>query len=240
MAASLSRVSAAVSLALQEFQSLQDVLLDISGGVVIREESAKGLPLQADLLLLVRLGLSQGTIDHPTVQDSDVISLVQPHRLGVGRGAIVSRHGVQQVGLGLVGKIGQLYAYRESNPALVHEFQQFRQQIGQPDIAKHLIPALVGGRADLRRLIRLKLGQVSLGTDQMFPCITALVLGGTSLTGGKGGMLQTMVGTLIYMELLNFLTIIQVPADYKKAILGIIIIIAVALTLGRDRKTIVK
>ena len=94
--------------------------------------------------------------------------------------------------------------------------------------------------AGVLALIRLKLGQVSLGTDQMFPCITALVVGGTSLSGGKGGMLQTMVGMLIYMELLNFLTIIQVPADYKKAILGIIIIIAVALTLLRDRKTIAK
>ena len=89
-------------------------------------------------------------------------------------------------------------------------------------------------------LIRLKLGQVSLGTDQMFPCITALVVGGAALTGGKGGMLQTIIGILIYMELLNFLTIIGVDANYKKAIQGIIIIIAVALTLTRNRKTIAK
>ncbi len=94
--------------------------------------------------------------------------------------------------------------------------------------------------AGLVALIRLKLGQVSLGTDQMFPCITALVIGGTSLAGGKGGMLQTIVGILVYMELLNFLTIIGVNADYKKAIQGIIIIIAVALTLTRSRKTISK
>ena len=94
--------------------------------------------------------------------------------------------------------------------------------------------------AGLVALIRLKLGQVSLGTDQMFPCITALVVGGASLAGGKGGMLQTIVGILIYMELLNFLTIIGVDANYKKAIQGIIIIIAVVLTLTRSRKTIAK
>ncbi len=103
-----------------------------------------------------------------------------------------------------------------------------------------VLSSFAASLAGVLALIRLKLGQVSLGTDQMFPCITALVVGGTSLAGGKGGMLQTMVGTLIYMELLNFLTIIQVPADYKKAILGIIIIVAVALTLTRDRKTIAK
>ena len=94
--------------------------------------------------------------------------------------------------------------------------------------------------AGLVALIRLKLGQVSLGTDQMFPCITALVVGGTSLAGGEGGMLQTIVGVLIYMELLNFLTIIGVDANYKKALQGVIIIIAVALTLTRSRKTISK
>jgi len=89
-------------------------------------------------------------------------------------------------------------------------------------------------------LIRLKFGQASLGDDQMFPCITALVVGGTSLSGGVGGMLQTMVGILIYMELNNFLTIIGVDPNYKKALQGVIIIIAVALTLRRDRKTIAK
>ncbi len=94
--------------------------------------------------------------------------------------------------------------------------------------------------AGLVALIRLKLGQVSLGENQMFPCITALVVGGTSLSGGKGGMLQTMVGILIYMELLNFLTIIGVSADYKNAIQGVIIIVAVALTITRGRKVIAK
>lgn len=102
------------------------------------------------------------------------------------------------------------------------------------------LSGFAAGLAGLLALIRLKLGQVSLGTDQMFPCITALVVGGASLSGGKGGMLQTIVGILIYMELLNFLTIIGVNADYKKAVQGIIIIIAVALTFTRNRKTIAK
>ena len=112
--------------------------------------------------------------------------------------------------------------------------------VSKVTIQVFVLSSFAASLAGLLALIRLKLGQVSLGTDQMFPCITALVVGGTSLAGGKGGMLQTMVGTLIYMELLNFLTIIQVPADYKKAILGVIIIVAVALTLTRGRKTIAK
>lgn len=92
--------------------------------------------------------------------------------------------------------------------------------------------------AGILSCMRLKLGQVSIGTDQLFPVIT--VLGGASLSGGKGGMLQTFVGVLIYTELSNFLTIMGINPYYKKLIQGIIIIIAVALTIAKNRKTIAK
>jgi ribose transport system permease protein len=88
--------------------------------------------------------------------------------------------------------------------------------------------------------VRLKIGQVAIGTDQLFPAITALVIGGVALTGGKGGMFQTFVGVLLYTEFQNFLTIVGVDAYYKKAVQGVIIIIAVALTVTRTRKTISK
>lgn len=94
--------------------------------------------------------------------------------------------------------------------------------------------------AGILSCMRLKLGQVSIGTDQLFPVITAVVLGGASLSGGKGGMLQTFVGVLIYTELSNFLTIMGINPYYKKLIQGIIIIIAVALTIAKNRKTIAK
>ncbi len=103
-----------------------------------------------------------------------------------------------------------------------------------------VISSTAAALAGFIALIRLKFGQASLGDDQMFPVITALVVGGASLGGGRGGTLQTIVGILIYMELLNFLTIIGVDANYKKALQGIIIIIAVALTLNRGRKIIAK
>lgn len=88
--------------------------------------------------------------------------------------------------------------------------------------------------------MRLKLGQVSIGLNQLFPVITAVVLGGVSLWGGKGGMLQTFVGVLMYTELNNILTIVGVDANYKQLIQGILIIIAVALTIARKRQQIAK
>ena len=94
--------------------------------------------------------------------------------------------------------------------------------------------------AGVLQCMRLKLGQSSLGTNQMFPVVTAIVLGGGSVSGGKGGSLQSFVGVLIYAELANWLTLMGVDTNMKKVIQGVIIIIAVALTVTHDRKTVAK
>ena len=94
--------------------------------------------------------------------------------------------------------------------------------------------------AGVLQCMRLKLGQSSLGTNQMFPVVTAIVLGGGSVSGGKGGSLQSFVGVLIYTELANWLTLMGVDTNLKKVIQGIIIIIAVALTVVHSRKTVAR
>lgn len=98
--------------------------------------------------------------------------------------------------------------------------------------------ALAASIAGVVATIRLKIGQVGLGDGNLFPAITAVTVGG--LVAGKGGMLQTLVGVMIYVELANFLVVLGVDSFYKEAIQGIIILIAVALSYTRSRKTVVK
>lgn len=93
--------------------------------------------------------------------------------------------------------------------------------------------------AGVLQCMRLKLGQSDLGLNQMFPVVTAIVLGGGSVSGGKGGSLQSFVGVLIYAELANWLTLMGVDTNLKKVIQGIIII-AVTLTVEHNRRTVVK
>ena len=94
--------------------------------------------------------------------------------------------------------------------------------------------------AGILQCVRLKIGQSSLGTVQMFPVVTAIVVGGGSLYGGKGGAFQSFIGVLIYTELANWLTLMGVDPYFKEVILGLIIIIAVTLTIERNRQTISK
>jgi ribose transport system permease protein len=86
--------------------------------------------------------------------------------------------------------------------------------------------------------IRLKVGSVGIGDSMLFPTIAAVTVGGIS--PGVGGMLQTIIGVLIYTELEIYLTLLGVNAFYKQAIQGVIILIAVALSATRDRKKLIK
>ena len=69
-----------------------------------------------------------------------------------------------------------------------------------------------------------------------YNAIAAVVLGGTSLSGGKGRILGTLIGALIIGVLNNGLNIIGVSAFWQQVVKGVVILIAVLI----DRFKVVK
>lgn len=67
--------------------------------------------------------------------------------------------------------------------------------------------------------------------------ITAVVIGGTSLFGGRGGVLGTLIGTLIVGVLRNGLTLAGVDSLYQNIATGVLVIVAVAVDQVMRRKT---
>ena len=111
------------------------------------------------------------------------------------------------------------------------------------DMVKIKVFTLAGflfGVAGVVGLIREQLGQASIGTGRMFPAQAAVVIGGTSLAGGKGGVINTIVGTLIMTVLENGLNMMGVDSNIKTGIQGIIILVAVILTTKRGSTIISK
>lgn len=101
------------------------------------------------------------------------------------------------------------------------------------DLVKIKVFTLAGfcfGMAGMVGGLRLGQGQIAIGTGQMFPAQAAVVVGGTALCGGKGGVVNTIVGTLIMTVLINGLTMMGVDPNIKTGIQGIIILVAVILT----------
>ncbi|WP_159314449.1 ABC transporter permease [Mammaliicoccus sciuri] len=79
---------------------------------------------------------------------------------------------------------------------------------------------------------RLNSAQPTAGTSYELDAIAAVVLGGTSLTGGKGRIVGTFIGVLIIGVLNNGLNLLGVSSFYQQVVKGIVILIAVLI----DRK----
>lgn len=100
------------------------------------------------------------------------------------------------------------------------------------DVRKWLIvvytfAGLFTGLAGVLISARLGSAQPALGTGYELQAIAAVVIGGTSLFGGKGTILGTMIGALIMSVLNNGLQVISVPQEWQNVILGIVILVAV-------------
>ncbi len=66
--------------------------------------------------------------------------------------------------------------------------------------------------------------------------IAAVVLGGASIFGGRGTVLGTMLGVFMLVMVKNSLIIMKVDTTWQRVVVGIIIIIATAVTAWRDRR----
>ena len=71
---------------------------------------------------------------------------------------------------------------------------------------------LLAGLAGVLESARIGLGHVDIGLGQMFTAITAVVIGGTSLSGGRGGVLHSAIGVLILAVLANGMIFVGVFA----------------------------
>jgi ribose transport system permease protein len=86
----------------------------------------------------------------------------------------------------------------------------------------------------------LGLGNAQVGQGRLFTAITAVVVGGTALSGGEGGVLQTLIGVLIVTVLGNGMVLMGVSPSIQTAVQGLMIIAAVSLSIDRKRLRIVK
>ena len=93
-----------------------------------------------------------------------------------------------------------------------------------------VISGSTAGLAGAMAASRLGVGDVQIGGGQMFATITAVVVGGTLLTGGRGGVTKTVVGALIIATLANGLILVGVDPYVQQSAQGIVIVIAVAAT----------
>jgi len=102
-------------------------------------------------------------------------------------------------------------------------------------MAIYTVTGMFTGVAGILMASRLNSAQPALGMGYELEAIAAVVIGGTSLSGGKGTIVGTVIGALIMSVLTNGLRILSVPQEWQTVVIGFVILLAVYLDILRRR-----
>lgn len=102
-------------------------------------------------------------------------------------------------------------------------------------VAAFTISGLTAGIAAMVYLLRLNIGSPIAGVGYELNAIAAVIIGGTSLSGGKGSIIGTLVGACILQVLSTGLQLLGVGDNFKPIVIGLVIVLAVILDAYRER-----
>lgn len=103
-------------------------------------------------------------------------------------------------------------------------------------MAVYVLGGLFAGLAGVLIGARVNSAQPALGFGYELEAISAVVIGGTSLAGGEGTILGTIIGAFIVRTLSNGLQIMSVPQEWQIVVTGVVVILAVYLDIIRRRQ----
>lgn len=102
-------------------------------------------------------------------------------------------------------------------------------------VTVYTVAGVLSGLAGIVLVGRLASTSASLATGAEFDILTAVVLGGTSIYGGRGNVLRTLMGAFLLSLLANGMILIDVPTFYQTVVVGAVLLLALALDQLRTK-----
>lgn len=107
-------------------------------------------------------------------------------------------------------------------------------------LAMFIIAGLMAGIGGGVMTAQIGSGSPTTGIGFELMAISAVVIGGTALTGGLGSITGTVVGSLVMTALANGLVIMGVPTNVQTVLTGVVLILAVLISMRRGKLRIIK
>lgn len=109
-------------------------------------------------------------------------------------------------------------------------------RVGLHKVLVYAISGLSAGVCATLLLARLNTAQPIAGVGYELDAIAAVVIGGTSLLGGSGSVIGTLIGALIMSVLRNGLNLLGVSSYLQQVAIGLVIIVAVVIDMALRRR----
>ena len=93
----------------------------------------------------------------------------------------------------------------------------------------YVLSGILSAFAGMLIMARLGTAQPTIGSTWVMPSITAVILGGTSMSGGRGGVIGTVIGSLMMSVISNAIVIMRVSTYMEQVVIGAVVIIAVLI-----------
>jgi ribose transport system permease protein len=107
--------------------------------------------------------------------------------------------------------------------------------VDRTKIATYVFMGLMSAVAGLVLMGRMNSANALMGTGDELKCIAAVVIGGTNLFGGAGGVIGSLLGAVIMGVLGNGLNLLNVSAFWQRVVIGIVIVSVVLFDQWRRR-----
>ncbi len=96
-------------------------------------------------------------------------------------------------------------------------------------IRAYLLSGFMSGLGAVVLVARVNASEPNMGDAYLLPTVAAVVIGGTSLFGGQGGIVGTLIGALIMTIVQNGMVLLGVKSEWQTFVLGALIVVAVLL-----------
>ena len=112
--------------------------------------------------------------------------------------------------------------------------------VNRQKVIAFMVSALFAAVGGLMLAARMTSGSPTGASQLLLPAIAAVLVGGTPITGGLGGVGRTLVGALIVSVVRIGMTFVGIDVFAQQIVFGVVLIITVAVTMDRDNVLVAK